>query len=552
MNGVYFGNIHSYNDLHLFLKRVEIGSPTAKTSSVDIEGGNGKIDTTNALTDIIFYNNRKLTFKFVKINDGSWHNSYLSSLLNSLHGKHLKIRLDADARYYYMGRLSVDGASDLKFDEVSITCDCEPYKYLTDLNKVVSVSGENFIDLIEYENTMPTALEINVDNECDFKFVKNDSVQVGNRNLFKGYKEDEIIRIPDYQGVGSFTRQTFVGNLTFNPSLTVGKTYTISFWAVSPNGETPLQLYNRNSNPRYFYIPTTWMDTALSTEWKFYTYTFTNSDMGEDYDASFIYVNRLEIYAPNKTGVLVKNIKVEEGELATPYCEAVENGNSVIDSMSMNGRNLFKFTKNMPISSTYNGADGISKYREVGGDLVATTDGVKLTFNSNTNSCISIPLVYDGCVANNETVTLSFDYRGNITNAGNFFFLQRTSPNISIPLGTLVESETEWQHFEATFSSEEANARVNYQALMFYSNQEYDNTKWIEIKKGSLKLESGNVATPYCESWEELVGASSTTYHLAEGTNIVPIAITEGTHAYQIIKTDESVNGIITMKRGDL
>lgn len=147
-----------------------------------------------------------------------------------------------------------------------------------------------------------------------------DNLDIGGRNLFKGYGENEI-RLGDYQNVGSFTQ--FSNCLTFNPCETVGETYTISFWAKSPNGSTPLSIYNQNGQPRHFYFGRTQLTAELGDEWEYFTHTLTNVDMGDTYtDTS---CNRLEFYASNQMGVLVKKIKVEKGNVATDWTPAPED-----------------------------------------------------------------------------------------------------------------------------------------------------------------------------------------------------------------------------------
>ena len=181
----------------------------------------------------------------------------------------------------------------------------------------------------------------------------------------------------------------------------------------------------------------------------------------------------------------------------------------VVD-LKIGGRNLLRWTQGLPITSTRNGPDGISAYNGTTvGDLSATDDGIKLTFGSNSGISISIPLATDGCVENGEAYTLSFDYRGNITSPGTLFFLQRTTPNSSINLAsisTLTANETEWQHYEATFSSSSINDRINYQMLLFYGLQSYTSDNWIEVKKESLKLEQGNKKTAWTPAIEDVVG----------------------------------------------
>lgn len=174
---------------------------------------------------------------------------------------------------------------------------------------------------------------------------------------------------------------------------------------------------------------------------------------------------------------------------------------------SIGGRNLLKCTDDLPIAETLNSSIGISTFSSDSGTLETTDDGVKLIFDGQFNTSISVPLVYDGCVENGEKLTLSFVYRGNIESFGQMYFLQRTTPNVSISTSTfpdMVLSETEWQRYEVTFVAEDANVRTNYQALLFVGNVIYDSSHWIEIKAGSLKLEKGNKATYWTPAPEDI------------------------------------------------
>ena len=181
----------------------------------------------------------------------------------------------------------------------------------------------------------------------------------------------------------------------------------------------------------------------------------------------------------------------------------------VVD-LQIGGRNLLRWTQGLPLTSTRNGPDGVSVYSGNIADILTPTDvGLKLTFNSTTGACMSIPLAADGCVENGELYTLSFDYRGNITQPGLLYFLQRTTPNVNINLSStssLIANETEWQHYETTFSNSSLNDRINYQILLFYGLSSYTTDNWIEIKKESLKLEKGNKKTAWTPAVEEITG----------------------------------------------
>ena len=190
----------------------------------------------------------------------------------------------------------------------------------------------------------------------------------------------------------------------------------------------------------------------------------------------------------------------------TQNSERITQTASKLENLKIGGRNLLKHTKDFPISETVVGNDGVSLFN-ANGTLENTADGVKLTFAGVESLGMCVPLIYDGCIDNGETLTLSFKYRGNITSPGSLYLLQRTTPNVSYTLAThntLIANETEWQEFKATFSMAEANARICYNLLLFYGLSEYTADNWIEVKDASLKLEKGNNATDWSPATEDL------------------------------------------------
>ena len=184
------------------------------------------------------------------------------------------------------------------------------------MNSAIDQKGDSILSTVS--NTYTTKADFN-------------DLNIGGRNLFKGYpKFDEEITLPIYTQTnppGSFKQ--FYNSITIDPAKYVGKQFTISFWAKSPNGNTALRVYNTNGSPRYFYFGHD-VDTALGNTWKYYTYTFTNIDRGSSYAVS----NKIEFYATNKSGVIVKNIKLEFGNKATDWSPAPEDIDSSITAVN--------------------------------------------------------------------------------------------------------------------------------------------------------------------------------------------------------------------------
>ena len=129
MNTINFGDYNSFIDFSLILTGKTIGSPEAKTSIVEIEGGDGELDYTEYFGDV-FFNNRTLKFDFETIVSPSEFSSLFSQIQNALHGKKMKVRLSEDNEFYYYGRIIVnEWKSNKRIGKITIEVDADPYKY---------------------------------------------------------------------------------------------------------------------------------------------------------------------------------------------------------------------------------------------------------------------------------------------------------------------------------------------------------------------------------------------------------------------------------------
>lgn len=150
MKGVKFNSLHSYNEWGLILSEKELKSPDIKTYTVEIEGGNGVLDYTEFF-GAVKYDNRKLTFKFIKPQiepDGFL--TLFSLVQNTLHGKKMQVILDDDPAYFYYGRVSInEWKSNKGIGEIVIEVDAEPFKQSiteTVVTKTVSSSTNIILD----------------------------------------------------------------------------------------------------------------------------------------------------------------------------------------------------------------------------------------------------------------------------------------------------------------------------------------------------------------------------------------------------------------------
>ena len=147
MKGILFGELHSYRDLKLILIEKEIGAPLVKTKLIEIEGADGSID----LTD--FFGEPKygdVTHKFTFNTIVPWNDflSQYSTVKNALHGKKLRIILDDDPSYYYVGRCYVSSFTNEKnIGTISVECVCEPYKYKAE-RTVITMAVNGTVDVV--------------------------------------------------------------------------------------------------------------------------------------------------------------------------------------------------------------------------------------------------------------------------------------------------------------------------------------------------------------------------------------------------------------------
>ncbi len=106
--------------------------PEPKTYTVDIPGGNGVIDLTEALSGDVAYKRRKQRMEFACEERGDWMDT-LRRVMAKLHGRALAYRLSFDPGYTYHGRFAVSSTTHVgrwgdSVGHIVIEVDADPYK----------------------------------------------------------------------------------------------------------------------------------------------------------------------------------------------------------------------------------------------------------------------------------------------------------------------------------------------------------------------------------------------------------------------------------------
>lgn len=196
MKGIQFGTKHTYDDWDLVLTGKKIGLPTPKTSSVNPDGADGEIDTSEVLADEIKFNNRQLDFEFTMTTPYDDYNEITTEIANYLHGRKLKIILDEDDDYYYYGRCQInEWSSDRRIGKIVISCKCEPYKYaLRDSVVTATINGLTYVKVIGRRMTVTPIIEVSQDMSV--------IVDGKSNNLYAGEK-NEILDLFIKEGVNT-------------------------------------------------------------------------------------------------------------------------------------------------------------------------------------------------------------------------------------------------------------------------------------------------------------------------------------------------------------
>lgn len=148
MNGIWFDEYHSYDDLNLVLSEVYIPPAEPKTNYVDIPGGDGSVDLTEALGEVRYKDREgEITFTAFPTDDFEVKKKEVSNLLN---GKRFKIRLDKDPDYYWDGRCVVsEYDSDKNVHKIVVNATVRPYKLKTNLTTVIVSAGDGVNETLQ-------------------------------------------------------------------------------------------------------------------------------------------------------------------------------------------------------------------------------------------------------------------------------------------------------------------------------------------------------------------------------------------------------------------
>ena len=131
-NGSWSNSYNTWTSWHLIpTSRPYVAQPAFTPKFVEVPGMNGQLDLTNYLTGGPTYGMRTGSFSFYMINhDGTLDPENLRyQIVNALHGKTWKMKLQDDPNYYYEGRFTVGNVEPgQQVSTITISYTLNPYR----------------------------------------------------------------------------------------------------------------------------------------------------------------------------------------------------------------------------------------------------------------------------------------------------------------------------------------------------------------------------------------------------------------------------------------
>lgn len=126
-----FNDKNTFLDWKLILTSKDITPPEPKTHYVELDGMNGSLDLSDALTGEITYKDRKISATFwTDYGSRKDRERIIREMTAFLHGKKVKIIEPDDSDHYFSGRAVVKSVTNsLAYAEISIEFTCDPWRY---------------------------------------------------------------------------------------------------------------------------------------------------------------------------------------------------------------------------------------------------------------------------------------------------------------------------------------------------------------------------------------------------------------------------------------
>lgn len=172
---------------------------------------------------------------------------------------------------------------------------------------------------------------------------KLDNLKVGGENYFSTllqltFNSNNEYELKSYQNTGSYTS---FRNLLKPMKEFYKKEVMLSFDAISPNGETELWVYNFNGSPMYMITHNNSNMIRFGTVSNAWTHFDVKLELEYRKDGNASESDKLEFYAPSKTGVKIRNVDIYESNKPRAYQKPNADLQTNIDRTNTNLQNNY-------------------------------------------------------------------------------------------------------------------------------------------------------------------------------------------------------------------
>lgn len=118
-----------------------LSPPAPKAYTVDIPGGDGVVDVTEALSGDVAYDDRQMSFTFL-VRRPAGFEATKTAVAGMLHGRRFPFVLSWDPGYTYTGRFTVsEWYAEMHHGQIKVDVDAEPYKLRESRTVRVAAAG---------------------------------------------------------------------------------------------------------------------------------------------------------------------------------------------------------------------------------------------------------------------------------------------------------------------------------------------------------------------------------------------------------------------------
>ena len=138
-HSVLFDGLDCFDEWNIVpSSRPVIASPSQKTSSLEIPGANGSLDTSDILAGHPTFNNRTGSIDFYVLNDEDDYDwvKKKNTFMRFLHGQKHRLVLEDEPDWFYYGRFTGEWQTNSDWSHFVVSYNLDPYKYSTILYRM--------------------------------------------------------------------------------------------------------------------------------------------------------------------------------------------------------------------------------------------------------------------------------------------------------------------------------------------------------------------------------------------------------------------------------